>query len=372
MPDDLLRLGDIRGLTIEITPAALANFRRGLTRARDLRQVTDDAVRAELLEQLRATRVTWLDWDPNRTVRVRRRDKPGALDVEAQLLLVSTTYVRCTHAQARHLRRSDGGDAAYHTRDIYSRDGRLGILRVPREGARRLEFRPMAIDDATSPPWGPVPEHVRAALRQVERNAGATVWLARLGVSADADDNAARSGTERRLEPSTEPAPKGAERDRRGDRSEGAVVSTEPSSSRRTEALRRSAEPIENVAPSTPRAQEENRSPEQGDVVPSHVPRRDTMIRVPRSRDVDRRIIAVLDSWRDRHGLTTAEHRLLVAATVHVTADREELARLLQIEPDTLKSHATAICRRLGTPNVARASLLAVLEALHATATAGR
>lgn len=182
--NDRFRLATIQHLVIDITPSGLASFQRSMTQLQALqgssRATTDNVARVELDGLLREAIVTFGDWAAGETVRVRRRDKPREIDLEAQLLVVAPTHARCTYARARYdPRNKASGDAEHIVKYVYGRDRKIGLIRVSREGPANPEYRPVASDPESShaPPWGSVPEHAWAALRQVERNVRTLEWL---------------------------------------------------------------------------------------------------------------------------------------------------------------------------------------------------
>lgn len=177
MPDQQpQRLADIRGVQIDITPEALDHYlaspaiaHRGLTR---------DGARSELREVLLRASVTDA-WRDGATVEARCRDTRLGLDVNVRLQVLARTHVRCTHANARKLEvKARRGTDAHVELTVYGHDGKkLGLVRMPRDRAApatptSFEYRAVSMENgAPAPPWGPVPEHARAALRQVDRNA---------------------------------------------------------------------------------------------------------------------------------------------------------------------------------------------------------
>jgi len=69
-------------------------------------------------------------------------------------------------------------------------------------------------------------------------------------------------------------------------------------------------------------------------------------------------------AWAERYALSPAEFDLLLAVATRPTFDREALARNRRVTPDTVKSHARAVCRRTGTKSLAHAALLILNETL--------
>lgn len=86
--------------------------------------------------------------------------------------------------------------------------------------------------------------------------------------------------------------------------------------------------------------------------------------RVARTFATERLIGRVVDEWTDRYRITKAERGLLLAVARHGTPKREVLARALGVTPDTVKSHAHSLLRRVGADNLLHASYLILRQAL--------
>jgi len=185
------RLGDRRGIRIEVTPGAVASYQQTFARAFHAapigatsctRVLTLNEAREELEDVLREGLVTY---SASERMTVRCRVRRLEVDVRADLTRLAPDHVRCNLAEVRRLdtrierngSRERGDNLS--SRDAYRPAGpqgprrKIGVLHCTKEGT--LEYRIVAEENgAPSPPWGPVPEYVRVLAL---RDEGLAAWL---------------------------------------------------------------------------------------------------------------------------------------------------------------------------------------------------